>query len=288
MDKRKGAALPAIFLATVLGASSGLYIKTLPFSSPGMAGFRMGIPFLFLLPYVLKRSMSLGPVLHRKRIWLGSLLNAIRMIMYVLSFKLTTLTNAIVLLYTWPLFALVMQAAVSRTNLKIKEIGLLLTAFSGVVILNFHKGFSLSGNDMKGSLLMLASALIFAITTLIFKGALANHTEGEVLYFQNALGALVFLPLLLLEIPGVPALSILTGVGYGISVGIIGFSCFFFALKRLPVFEYSALGYIEVFFGVMMGILFLGEEPRWNIILGGMLVLLPSFMTQIELKKRKN
>ena len=65
MDKGKGAALPAILVAALLGASSGLYIKTLPFSSPGMTGFRMGVPFLFLLPYVLKRSMSLGPVRHR-------------------------------------------------------------------------------------------------------------------------------------------------------------------------------------------------------------------------------
>lgn len=273
-------------IATLLGASSGLYIKTLPFSSPGMAGFRMGVPFLFLLPYVLKRSMSLGPVLHRKRIWLGSLLNAVRMILYVLSFKLTTLTNAIVLLYTWPLFALLIHAVTARTRLKIKETILLLIAFSGVVFLNLHRGFSLSDNDMKGSLLMLASAFIFAISTLIFKGALVNHTEGEVLYFQNALGAVVFLPLLLLELPGVPIQAVLTGILYGVSVGIIGFGCFFYALKRLPVFEYSALGYIEVFYGVMMGLLFLGEALRWNIILGGILVLLPSFISQVELKRK--
>jgi drug/metabolite transporter (DMT)-like permease len=285
VDKGKGAALPAILLAALLGASSGLYIKTLPFSGPGMTGFRMGIPFLFLLPYVLKRSIGLGPVRHRKRIWLGSLLNAVRMILYVVSFKLTTLTNAVVLLYTWPLFALLIHAITSRTRLKLKETVLLLIAFSGVVLLNIHRGFSLSGNDMKGSLLMLASAFIFAITTLIFKGALADHTEGEVLYFQNAIGAIVFLPLLLLELPGVPIQAILPGVLYGVSVGIIGFGCFFYALKRLPVFEYSALGYIEVFYGVMMGLLFLGEALRWNIILGGLLVLLPSFITQAELKK---
>jgi drug/metabolite transporter (DMT)-like permease len=282
----KGAALPAIIVATALGASSGLYIKTLPFSSLGMAGFRMGIPFLFLLPYVLRRSISLGPVLHRKRIWLGSFLNALRMILYVVSFKLTTLTNAIVLLYTWPLFALLIHAATTRARLKIRETALLMTAFSGVVILNLHRDFSLAGSDLKGSLFMLASALIFALTTLIFKHALADHTEGEVLYFQNALGAIVFLPVLLLEFKGVPVQAVLTGVLYGFSVGIIGFGCFFFALKRLPVFEYSALGYIEVFFGVLMGLLFLGEDLRWNIILGGLLVLLPSFLTQVELKRK--
>lgn len=73
-----------------------------------------------------------------------------------------------------------------------------------------------------------------------------------------------------------PLQSVLPGLFYGVSVGIIGFGCFFFALKRLPVFEYSALGYIEVFFGVMMGVLFMGEEQRWNIIVGELLVLLSS------------
>ncbi len=285
MMKGKGIALPAILMATALGASSGLYIKSLPVSSLGLTGFRMGVPFLILLPMMIRRKMILGPVQNRKRIWTGSLLNAVRMFLYIASYKLTTMTNGVVLLYTWPLFALLINAVVTREKLKLREIALLFMAFSGVIFLNIHKGFSLSGPDMLGSLLMIASALIFSISTLIFKGALTDHSEGEVLYFQNALGALIFIPILMAEIKGVPAGAILTGVFYGFSVGILGFGCFFIALKRLPIFQYGAMGYIEVFFGVLYGILLLGEDIYWNIVVGALLILVSSFLSRLEKKQ---
>jgi drug/metabolite transporter (DMT)-like permease len=279
---RKNIAIPAILLATTLGASSGLFIKSLPFSGLGMTGFRMGVPFLFLLPLMIKRKMILGPVKNRKKIWMGSLLNAIRMILYVLSYKLTTMTNAVVLLYTWPLFALLIHSITTREKLKVKEIGLLIIAFSGVILLNAHKGFSLSGSDMKGNIFMIISALIFAISLLIFKDALVDHSEGEVLYFQNALGAVILIPFLAAEIPGMPLTATLTGLFYGFSVGIIGFGCFFIALKRLPIFQYGVLGYFEVFIAVLFGILLLGEEVRWNIILGALMILITSFLSRME------
>jgi drug/metabolite transporter (DMT)-like permease len=230
---------------------------------------------------ILKRKLLFGPAGNRRMIWTGSLLNAIRMVLYILSYKLTTLTNAVVLLYTWPLFALLIHSIRSGKKLNFRETGLLLTAFTGVITLNIHKGFSLSGSDMRGNLFMILSALIFSISTLIFKEALVDHSEGEVLYFQNALGAVLFIPILLLEIPGMPLTSILTGIFYGFSVGIVGFGCFFIALKRLPIFQYGALGYMEVFTGVLFGILLLGEEIRWNILLGASLILITSFLSRM-------
>lgn len=274
-------AVPALILATALGASSGLYIKTLPYSSLALTGFRMGVPFLFFLPLMFQRRLLLGPEENRRMIWTASFLNAVRMVLYILAYKFTTLTNAVVLLYLWPIFALVLNAR--RTNQKIKthEAGLLFLALSGVILLNVHKGFSFSTKDILGSSAMIISAAIFSLTTLLFKEALAESKESEVLYYQNALGALVFIPLLILEIPAVPFSDNLLGLLYGFSVGILGFGCFFYALKRLPVFQYGALGYSEVFFGVLFGIAFLREEVRWNIILGAALILISSFLSRI-------
>jgi drug/metabolite transporter, DME family len=281
-------AIPAIILATALGASSGLYIKSLPFSSLALTGFRMGIPFLFFLPLMIKRGLILGSSQNRKKILAGSILNSLRMILYVMSYKLTTLTNAVVLLYLWPIFALLLNGIITKQRLQFKEISLLLMALSGVILLNFHKGFSLSGTDLTGSLLMICSAIILAVTTLIFKDVLSDHSEGEVLFFQNAFGALIFIPILIFEIPGVALTSTLTGLFYGLSVGIIGFGCFFYALKRLPIFQYGALGYIEVFFGVLFGIFLLGEDLRWNIIIGAILILISSFLSKILSQGNKN
>lgn len=241
----------------------------------------MGIPFLILLPYMIKRRSLIGPKKNRKKLWLGSLLNAFRMILYILSYKLTTIGNAVVLLYLWPLFALIFHSLFTKTRLTKAQILLLLLAFSGTILLNLHRDFSLMGNDLQGSLLMILSALIFSISTLIFRDALTSMNEPEVLYFQNIAGALIFLPILFVESRGVPLIEILKGILYGGSVGLLGFGCFFYALKRLSLFHYSSLTYIEVFFGVFIGVLVLSEPLHGSMVLGGLMIILASFLSRM-------
>jgi len=251
--------LAAIILGTLIGASSGLFIKSISFSSLAFSGFRMGVPFLILLPMMIRKGLVLGPKVCRKKLWIGSLFNAARMLLYILAYKLTSIANAVVLLYLWPLFALLLEAAVRKKKLKLKEMGLLFLALMGVICLNLEKGFSLSQDDLWGSLSMIASAFIFAASALIFKDALADHSEVEVLYFQNALGAVVFLPLMLAELPGTAVAETGVAAVYGLLVGIVAFGCMFYAMKRMPMFQYGALTYLEAIFGVIFGLLFMHE-----------------------------
>lgn len=273
-------AIPAVILATALGASSGLFIKSLPFSSLALTGFRMGIPFLFFLPLMIKRGLALGLEQNRKKILLGSALNALRMFLYILAYKLTTITNAVVLLYLWPIFALILNGILYKKKLRLKEFLILSLALSGVVLLNIQKGFSLSGSDLLGSIIMIFSALIFSGTILLFKNVLNVHSEGEVLYYQNAIGAIIFIPILIMELPTIAITSIGIAIIYAFSVGVIGFGCFFFALKRLPIFQYGALGYFEVFWGVLFGVFLLGEDLSLNKIIGVIFILISSFLSK--------
>lgn len=277
-------AIPAVIIATALGASSGLYIKSLPFSSLALTGFRMGIPFLFFLPSMIKKGLILGSGENRKKILIGSSLNAVRMFFYILAYKLTTITNAVVILYLWPIFALLLDCIIYKKRLKMKEFMILVMALTGVILLNIQKGFSLSGSDLLGSIVMMLSALIFSVTVLVFKEILAGHSEGETLYFQNGVGALIFLPILLIELPGVPLEVSALGLVYGFSVGIIGFGLFFYALKRLTIFQYGALGYTEVFWGVLFGVLILGEGLSPTIIIGVLLILTSSTLSRFSSK----
>jgi len=270
----------AIICATCLGASSGLYIKELSLSSFALSGFRLGIPFLLILPVVIRKRMLLGPKEHRVKLWSASLLNAIRMFLYILAFKLTTMANAIVLLYLWPIFALIFRCIGVAKVPRPGQVMILLTAFSGVVVMNLHRDFSLQGKDLPGSLFMILSALILAGTMIIFKSTLVNMSETDTLFYQNGIGALIFLPFLVAEIPSVPGAHLGLGVLYGFLVGVCAFGLFFYALKRLPVFQYSAMTYMEVFFGLLFSLVVLREDMTINLAVGVLMVLSASFLAQ--------
>lgn len=270
----------AVLTAACLGASSGLYIKGVSLSGLALAACRMGIPFLVVLPYVIRRGRAWGLPGHRRALWLASGVNAVRMLLFILAYKLTAVGNAVVLLYLWPVFALILDSVVHRKRPTLAQIGILVLAFGGVVVMNLHRNFTLSGTDLLGSSLMILSAAGFAVTAIIFKKALNEVHETDTLYFQNAIGAVVYLPFLLMEWPTTPLPDLALGLVYGLTVGLGGFGLFFFAMKRLPLFQYSALAYSEVAFGLFFAVTVLGETLVVNQGVGAVLVLVASFAAQ--------
>jgi drug/metabolite transporter (DMT)-like permease len=278
----------AVLTAAALGASSGLYIKGLAFSGLAISSLRMTVPFLLTLPSAAKHGLLLGRPGMRGRLLVASALNALRLYLYILAYKLTTIGNAVVLLYLWPIFSLVIDSIRLKEPLSVSKLATLVLATGGVVVMNLHRNFSLAGPDLIGSACMIASALIYASTNFIFKEALVVMSEVDTLYFQNAIGALVFLPFLITEIPQVPIAHLGIGVVYGVVVGLIGFGLFFAGMKRLPMFQYSVLSYSEVPFGLLLGIVFLGEKMMVNQAIGIVLIVAGSFLAQhLNLGKRK-
>jgi drug/metabolite transporter (DMT)-like permease len=280
--KRSLAWIPilAVMTGAALGASSGLYIKRLAFSSLALTGFRMGIPVLLMLPAMIRNGRVFGLPGRSKGLWMASTVNAVRMLLYVMAFKLTSVGNAVVLLYLWPIFALVFDAAMTKRAPGVSRIALVALSFAGVIVMNLHRGFGLSNGDLYGSLLMIASAAGFAFTVILFKKALESVGEADAVYFQNAVGAIVYLPFLVSEIGLAPARDIALAAVYGGTVGMVGFFCFFFAMKRLPIFQYGTLAYIEVLLGVILGVIVLGESFVPNQLVGAIMVVSASYLAQ--------
>jgi drug/metabolite transporter (DMT)-like permease len=65
------------------------------------------------------------------------------MLLFVIAFKLTSMGNAVVLLYLWPIFAHWWKVSRRKTPW-VFEGGILLISLFGVVVMNLHNGFALS------------------------------------------------------------------------------------------------------------------------------------------------
>lgn len=87
--------------------------------------------------------------------------------------------NAIVLLYLWPVFALLVESFKEKKPIGLSKVGVLLISLSGVVIMNLHNSLALSRGDLSGSLIMIISAFVYAITAVMFKEALKEVKEVE-------------------------------------------------------------------------------------------------------------
>jgi len=273
----------AIILASTIGGSSGVFIKLLDLPATSITFFRMFVPVAVLLVYFLLNKTRLFRG-HYGIMLVASGLNATRMFLFFIGYLYTTIGNAVIILFTWPIFAAIFSAMFLKEKVSVRTATLIGLAFTGIVVMYMDKEISLGNRDFIGMAAMLFSAMIFAITAVIFKKKLTYYSRTETIFYQNLIGALVFLPFIFINTPPPSLLQFSVASLYGFLIGIVAFLLFFLALRKLKMSHYSLFTYWEVLAAVFFGAVFFGEAITANMIIGGGLILLSGILLR---KQRK-
>mgnify|MGYP000279384716 CR=1 FL=1 len=266
-----------IVVAAIIWGSSGAFIKYLSLPAPVISFFRLGIPTLFLGIYFLVRR---EPIFRNNVaiLLVASVINAVRLFFYFIGFLEAPIGNAIMILYTWPVFAVVFSHLFLKEALPGINKLLLLMALAGIVLIYSDKPVSLDNGVFWGMSAMLISAVLYASTVVIFKRESHKYTHLQIVFFQNLVGALLFLPFFLGGLEQLTLHKTSVASGYAFAVGVIGYGLFFFSLKRLKASNASFLTYIEVPAAVLFGVFLFHETLGWNDILGGLLIIAASVL----------
>lgn len=272
----------AVILGATFGATSGVFIKLLQLPPTTMTFFRVFVPTVIVLFYILfvkKTKIVRG----NWKLMLGaSTLNAIRMLLYFVAYLYTTLGNAVIMLQTWPIFAAIFGIFFLNEKARTRTFCLIGLAFVGVIIMSLNKEISFANKEFFGMIVMMISGMIYAITAIIFKKELTNYSKTETIFYQNVVGAALFLPFIFINTPTPTIGQGSVATVYGFLVGVIAFSLFFYGMKKLPMSHYSLFSYWEVIATVIFGMIFFGEVLTFNFIVGGLLILIAGILIRKE------
>ena len=136
-------------------------------------------------------------------------------------------------------------------------------AFAGL-FLAFAEGFFSGHDTWLGDLFGAIAALLWASTTVVIRATRLSHaTAAKTLFYQLAVSSLV-LPLASLAMgePGVVSLSavaIASLVYQGAIIAFASFLIWFWLLRRYLASRLSVLSFLTPLFGVLCGVVFLGE-----------------------------
>lgn len=277
-------AVYAILLCALIAGNNGILIKYLSTMSTGtIAFFRSMVPLLILSPILFSKTQPIFTGNYKKML-LASVINVIRIYLYLVAFIYTSIGNAVVLVYTWPIFVFSIEVAYRGKPLKKSHVALLLLAFIGMVITYSNKTFSFENNDILGMIAAVLSALAYAITVVLFKSESGNYSQSQIIVYQNLISALFFLPFIFF-MPEVQWQQIGVGVFYGFLIGIVVFKLFFYGLKYLEASTASSLMYLEVVSAIILAYFLLNETVTPNTVIGGALIMLSSyFITRTNTK----
>ncbi len=191
------------------------------------------------------------------------------LILYVLATKTTTAANAVFLQYTAPIYVLLLEPILNKTNYEKVNIITISVCFIGMLM--FFAG-KLSPGDFKGNILALLSGVMFAGFLL---GMRKNKHEFQYssIFYGNIL-VLIFSFTSVIEIHSISLtdLSMLAFLGI-FQIGI-AYAIFSYGLKKVLAVEASLLSMIEPVLNPVWVLIWYGEAPSLYAVIGGVIILL--------------
>ncbi len=190
----------------------------------------------------------------------------------------TTASRGVIFLYTAP-FVVSLGAVrmIPGEHLRPSQWAGLACAFAGVLVLFGENLLRPGGRAWVGDLMMLAAAVFWAATTLVIKaGPLARAAPEKTLLYQLA-GSAVVLPLVAAALgePGVVHITPIVAASLVFQTCVVASASYlgwFWLVKHYPATRLSAFSFMTPVFGVVAGVLFMGDPLTWSVLLALALV----------------
>ena len=244
VGRSRGRAVCTLLLVAFLWSLSGILIKSVQWSSFGIAGSRSLIAALVLLPLVGYPIMPRG----RREVF-AALLYAGTLLTFVFATKLTTAANAILLQYTAPIHVAILSHFFLRERLRGIDIISIIAVLVGMVLF-FLDGISIAG--MTGNIIAMVSGFLFA-TMVVCLRSLRDISPLRPVFWGNVILFIVSLPFMTLPLPDA------TGWFWILILGVVQIA--------LPYYLFTiAIRYVTATDGVLVTTLEPILNPIWVMI----------------------
>lgn len=292
----KKLAAPSVILAGILWGVISIFIKKLSaagFDSLQICLIRMIVAAISVFFFLLIKSPSLLKI-NIKDIWMFIGTGIISIVLFN-SFYFYTMVNseasvAVVLLYTSPVFIMILSAVIFKEKLTFKKLIALFSTVLGCVLVSGM----LSGSHVLTTVTLftgLASGLFYALYTIFGKFALKKYNTATVTAYTFLFGLIGSVPLgkpsALVSVISADYSLLLWCIGIGIISTTLPYVLYTFGLNRMDSGKASILVAVEPLVGALLGIFFYNESHDALKIIGILLILLSIILLSLPDKKEQ-
>lgn len=266
-ERNKGVLL--ILIAAVLWSTGGAFIKSTSLDAFQTSLWRSLFASVAILVIIRPTKLSLDATTL-----IASIAYSATLIFFVIGTKLTTAANAILLQYTAPIYILVLAHFI--LDEKMTRIGAITVSLCmiGMAIFFLDK---LSTEGILGNLAALFSGLCFAMMTVFLRKNKGGSPVSSILlgnvWIVFVCGAISLARFSSFEAFAIsPADVAMTGF-LGVFQIAIPYILFVNAIKHIPALEASLLSMLEPILNPIWVMMFVGEFPSLNAVIGGSVII---------------
>ena len=253
----------AVLIAAVLWSFGGILIKLVTLHPMQISFFR-GI-FAALVFAIIFRKKAF---IFNGMTFVNGIFYAAILILFVIATKLTTAANAIFLQYTAPIYVLIFEPLINKTEFKRINVITIFVCFVGMIL--FFMG-ELSFKHIEGNIVALLSGIAFAAFLIGMRNN-KHEYQFSTIFYGNIIITLICLPMFgAIEALKMTDLIMVASLGI-IQIGI-AYAIFTYGLKRVFAIEASLIGMIEPVLNPVWVMIWYGEIPSFPAIIGGIIII---------------
>ena len=280
-------------LSMVIFGTIGIFRRYIPLPSSLVAMTRGLIGMLFLLLVMVLRKRGMNRTAVRRKFAMLCLSGAAIGVNWILLFEAynyTSVATATLCYYLAPMFVILASPLVVGERLTAKKLFCVLAALLGMVFVSGVLEAGGGSSDLKGVLLGLGAAVLYASVVLMNK-QLGDVPAYDRTIVQLGSSAAVLLPYVLLTenlgalsfTPGTIALLLVVGV---VHTGM-AYAMYFGSLMQLKAQTAAILSYIDPVVAVLLSALVLREHMSLLSGLGAVLVLGAAVVSELPSRRKK-
>lgn len=265
----------AALLSALLMGTIGVFSKITGLTAETVTFFRLFFGAGFMLLFLL--AVRQGGCLRQWPTWPvlinGGMLAGF-IIFYVQAMNLTTMANAIMLVYLAPLTASIYAHFFLGERLNRASFLLIAAALLGfAMMMEFRIDFTGGSNHFAGICLAAVASCCYAAFILINRTIKPHVHVFSRTFYQLLTGSLIMLPFLVARPPEITAVNWLWLIGTGLFPGFLAILCAVIALNALPAATFGTLAYFEPIAVIAFGWLLFNESLSPLQIAGCLLIL---------------
>lgn len=261
MNRKKGIYL--LVLTSILWSFSGVCTKFISWNGFAVAGIRGLIAALLLL--IVNRR----PRLPRSGFQVAAIFSYVGLVvLLILSTKLTTAANAILLQYTAPIYSAILGYFVLKEPVTRHDITVIVLVLIGLAVFLYD---GLADGRMAGNLIALLSGVCYGAMN-VFMRKYDKDAPADNIFWGNLLAFVLMLPFM--GRPEITAVNIGIILFMGIFQLGLAYILYSIAIPHVPALEATIITVLEPILNPVWVMLFYGEKPGIRTIIGGAIVLL--------------
>ncbi|HLV63129.1 DMT family transporter [Galbibacter sp.] len=259
--------------AVICISTSGVWGRYITLEPEQIIFFRAFLALVFV--YLLCRFNHLSLKLEKGKdtytvLWCG-LCFGIHWVSYFYALSLSSVAIGMLAIYTYPVITSFLEPVLLKTSFVKAHLVLGVLVITGIYFLVPDIDFS--NSQFVAICLGVISAFFYAVRNIMIKPKVQYYNGSVLMMYQLLVISILMAPLLYFTnfsklytaLPGIVFLALITTT--------LGHTLLLRSLKYFSATTASIMSSVQPVYGIVMGMLFLGEFPAWHTLIGGALIL---------------